>query len=80
MFSGGWHIISGGGGGTWAGLTCSVGGSGTSVGSGFDFGPNLVDDQWGGGGIHVGAGVKVLLLVKPWELQFYFAPLSKAAK
>ncbi len=40
---------------------------------GVDFGPYLVDGRWG-------AASKVSFLVKPLELQYYFAPFSKAAK
>ena len=47
---------------------------------GFDFGPYMVNGRQGGG-IHGGsAKPKVLLLTKLLELQYYFAPFSKAAK
>ncbi len=48
---------------------------------GVDFGPYLVEG-WQGGGIYGGGSAKpkVLLLAKPLELQYYFAPFSKAAK
>ena len=47
----------------------------------FDFGPYLVDGQQGGG-IHGGGSAKpkVLLLAKPLDPQYYFAPFSKEAK
>ena len=41
----------------------------------FHFGPCLVDGQWG-----EGKPPKVLLLAIPLELQYYFAPFSKAAR
>ena len=76
-----WRII--GGGVHHGGWHISVGG-GTFHGGGFDFGPYLVDGcQVGGGGHNHGgwqAKPKVLLLVKPLELQHYLTTFSKAAK
>ncbi len=49
---------------------------------GVDFGPYLVEGQYGGV-VSMGGGSakpKVLLLTKPLELQYYFAPFSKTAK
>ncbi len=66
LFMGGWHFLWGGWYFSWGGV---------------DFGPYLVEGQQGGVASMGGsAKPKVLLLATPLELQYYFAPFSKAAK